>query len=131
MTVLLECWHDLFGDELQLAHDVPVRHAGEEEPADEVRQAVLGHEGLERLADLVRAPDEEAFLHEPIEIRGDRGIDERMLPAAGVLLAIRDHDVALRELAERHIMVSYRKEYAGGWKHPFIDASIATDLDGL
>ena len=28
-------------------------------------------------------------------------------------------------------MVSYRKEYAGGWKHPFIDASIATDLDGL
>ena len=34
-----------------------------------------------------------------------------------------------RELAERHIMVSYRKEYAGGWRHPFIDASIATDLD--
>jgi alkanesulfonate monooxygenase SsuD/methylene tetrahydromethanopterin reductase-like flavin-dependent oxidoreductase (luciferase family) len=28
-------------------------------------------------------------------------------------------------------MVSYRKEYAGGWKHPFIDASIATDLDAL
>ena len=34
-----------------------------------------------------------------------------------------------RELAERHIMVSYRKEYAGGWKHPFIDAAIATSLD--
>jgi alkanesulfonate monooxygenase SsuD/methylene tetrahydromethanopterin reductase-like flavin-dependent oxidoreductase (luciferase family) len=28
-------------------------------------------------------------------------------------------------------MISYRKEYAGGWRHPFIDASIATDLDGL
>jgi alkanesulfonate monooxygenase SsuD/methylene tetrahydromethanopterin reductase-like flavin-dependent oxidoreductase (luciferase family) len=44
---------------------------------------------------------------------------------------IADTDGEARELAERHIMVSYRKEYAGGWKHPFIDASIATDLDGL
>jgi len=44
---------------------------------------------------------------------------------------IADTDAEARELAERHIMVSYRKEYAGGWRHPFIDASIATDLDGL
>jgi len=44
---------------------------------------------------------------------------------------IADTDREARELAERHIMVSYRKEYAGGWRHPFIDASIATDLDGL
>jgi len=44
---------------------------------------------------------------------------------------IADTDREARELAERHIMVSYRKEYAGGWKHPFIDASIATDLDRL
>jgi alkanesulfonate monooxygenase SsuD/methylene tetrahydromethanopterin reductase-like flavin-dependent oxidoreductase (luciferase family) len=44
---------------------------------------------------------------------------------------IADTDREARELAERHIMVAYRKEYAGGWKHPFIDASIATDLDGL
>jgi probable F420-dependent oxidoreductase len=42
---------------------------------------------------------------------------------------IADTDQQARELAERHIMVSYRTEYAGGWKHPFIDASIATDLD--
>jgi len=42
---------------------------------------------------------------------------------------IADTDAEARELAERHIMVSYRKEYAGGWKHPFIDASIATDLE--
>jgi probable F420-dependent oxidoreductase len=42
---------------------------------------------------------------------------------------IADTDREARALAERHIMVSYRKEYAGGWKHPFIDASIATDLD--
>lgn len=44
---------------------------------------------------------------------------------------IADTDRAARELAERHIMVAYRKEYAGGWKHPFIDAAIATDLDAL
>ena len=44
---------------------------------------------------------------------------------------IADTDKQARELAERHIMVSYRKEYAGGWRHPFIDASSATDLDAL
>ena len=44
---------------------------------------------------------------------------------------IAETDAKARELAERHIMVSYRQEYAGGWKHPFIDASIATDLDAL
>jgi probable F420-dependent oxidoreductase len=44
---------------------------------------------------------------------------------------IADTDAQARELAERHIMISYRKEYAGGWRHPFIDASIATDLDAL
>jgi probable F420-dependent oxidoreductase len=42
---------------------------------------------------------------------------------------IADTEREARALAERHIMVSYRKEYAGGWKHPFIDASVATDLD--
>ncbi len=44
---------------------------------------------------------------------------------------IADTDRQARELAEQHIMVAYRKEYAGGWRHPFIDASIATELDGL
>jgi probable F420-dependent oxidoreductase len=44
---------------------------------------------------------------------------------------IADTDAKARELAEQHIMVAYRKEYAGGWRHPFIDASIATDLDKL
>jgi probable F420-dependent oxidoreductase len=46
-------------------------------------------------------------------------------------LIIADTDARARELAEEHIMVAYRKEYAGGWRHPFIDASIATDLDKL
>jgi probable F420-dependent oxidoreductase len=44
---------------------------------------------------------------------------------------IADTDREARELAERHIMVSYRQEYAGGWKHPFIDGAIANDLDAL
>jgi probable F420-dependent oxidoreductase len=44
---------------------------------------------------------------------------------------IADTDVQARQLAEEHIMVAYRREYAGGWRHPFIDASIATDLDKL
>jgi probable F420-dependent oxidoreductase len=46
-------------------------------------------------------------------------------------LIIADSDAQARALAEEHIMVAYRKEYAGGWRHPFIDASIATDLDKL
>ena len=46
-------------------------------------------------------------------------------------VVIADTDREARELAEKHIMISYRKEYAGGWRHPFIDASIATDLDAL
>src|SRR5437773_3971080 len=44
---------------------------------------------------------------------------------------IAETDKKARELAEAHIMVAYRREYAGGWRHPFIDASIATDLDKL
>ncbi len=46
-------------------------------------------------------------------------------------LIIADTDAEARALAERHIMVAYRREYAGGWRHPFIDASVATDLDRL
>jgi probable F420-dependent oxidoreductase len=44
---------------------------------------------------------------------------------------IADTDKRARELAEEHIMAAYRREYAGGWRHPFIDTSIATDLDRL
>jgi probable F420-dependent oxidoreductase len=44
---------------------------------------------------------------------------------------VAETDQRARELAEAHIMVAYRREYAGGWRHPFIDAGIATDLDRL
>jgi probable F420-dependent oxidoreductase len=44
---------------------------------------------------------------------------------------IADTDREARRLAEAHIMTAYRHEYAGGWRHPFIDAAAATDLDRL
>ena len=40
-------------------------------------------------------------------------------------------DREARELAERHLMLAYGKEYGGTWKHPFIDAATAADLDHL
>ena len=46
-------------------------------------------------------------------------------------VVIAESDREAREMAERHIMVAYQGEYAGGWKHPFIDASVTRDLDGL
>jgi probable F420-dependent oxidoreductase len=63
-----------------------------------------------------------------------RAAAHRPVPAEWPLtrdVIIADSDGEARELAERHIMVAYRKEYAGGWRHPFIDASVATDLDAL
>ena len=44
---------------------------------------------------------------------------------------IADTDRAARQLAEAHLMAAYRQEYAGGWRHPFIDARLAADLDTL
>jgi probable F420-dependent oxidoreductase len=63
-----------------------------------------------------------------------RGAAGRQEPAEWPLtrdVIIADSDKRARELAEEHIMVAYRREYAGGWRHPFIDSSIATDLDRL
>ncbi|GIX47836.1 MAG: luciferase [Candidatus Tectimicrobiota bacterium] len=44
---------------------------------------------------------------------------------------VADTEAQARALAERHLMVSYRQEYAGGWRHPFIDPEVARDLDSL
>src|SRR5438094_32512 len=35
-------------------------------------------------------------------------------------LIIAETDKQARALADEHIMVAYRREYAGGWRHPFI-----------
>src|SRR5687768_8122863 len=55
----LERRHDLLRDELELAHDVPVRHAGEEQAADQVVHPVLLDEWLEVPDHLVGIADEE------------------------------------------------------------------------
>ena len=46
-------------------------------------------------------------------------------------LVLADTEEEARELAERHLMLAYGKEYGGTWKHPFIDAATAADLDRL
>src|SRR5262252_11215956 len=78
---------------------MPVWHAGKEETADEMREAVLLHERLEGLPYLVRPPYEKAVLHQPVEIGGDGGVDEGMPPASRVFLSVGDHDVPLGQLA--------------------------------
>ena len=35
------------------------------------------------------------------------------------------------ELAEQYLMVNYRDEYGGGWKHPLIGAQDQTPVDQL
>ena len=46
-------------------------------------------------------------------------------------LCIAETEGEARELADRHLMLAYGKEYGGTWKHPFIDAATAADLDRL
>lgn len=46
-------------------------------------------------------------------------------------VVIADTDRQARELAERHLMIAYGKEYGGAWQHPLIDAAVAADLDRL
>jgi probable F420-dependent oxidoreductase len=94
------------------------------------RAATLGHNWIPGpTADLDRLLDgKRRFL----EHRAAAGLTDPVTEwplTRDVIIA--DTDREARELAERHIMVSYRQEYAGGWHHPFIDASIATDLDRL
>jgi alkanesulfonate monooxygenase SsuD/methylene tetrahydromethanopterin reductase-like flavin-dependent oxidoreductase (luciferase family) len=59
----------------------------------------------------------------------------RPAPAAWPLTrdtVIADTDARAVELAERHLLVNYRDEYAGGkWKHPLIGAQDATPVDRL
>src|SRR5262245_33230387 len=88
----------LASDQSELAHDVLVRHTWKEETADQVRHPELLDEWPELFDHLVRAPDQETVLLDGVEVGGDGGVDERMLPAARVLLPVRHHDVPLGEL---------------------------------
>jgi alkanesulfonate monooxygenase SsuD/methylene tetrahydromethanopterin reductase-like flavin-dependent oxidoreductase (luciferase family) len=40
-------------------------------------------------------------------------------------------DARALELAERHLMINYREEYGGGWKHPLIGNEDQTRFDQL
>src|SRR5262249_22191531 len=88
---------NLASEELELTHDVAVRHAGKEGPTDEMSHAVLLDEAADLRHALLGAADDKAILHELVEIRRDRRVDERMAPAARVLFAVGDHDVPLGE----------------------------------
>src|SRR3989442_14975930 len=77
--------HHLAREQLELAHDVRVRHAGKERPADQVGHAVLLDEATDLRHALLGAADDETVLHELVEVGGDRGVDEGMAPAARVL----------------------------------------------
>jgi probable F420-dependent oxidoreductase len=46
-------------------------------------------------------------------------------------LVVAETEREARQLADRHLMLAYGKEYGGTWKHPFIDAATAADLDRL
>src|SRR2546426_8347516 len=59
--------HHLPGDELELAHDVGVRHAGEERAADQMGHAVRLHEPLDR-GDAVRSEEHTSELQSPCNL---------------------------------------------------------------
>src|SRR5712691_1008548 len=96
---LSERGQDLTSEQLELAHDVAMLHSGKERPADQVSHAVLLDEAADRRHALRGAADDEAILHQLIEVGRDGSVDERMAPPAGVLSAIGNHDVLLGQLA--------------------------------
>src|SRR2546422_7551036 len=69
---LLKRGRNLPRNELELAHDVGVRHAREESPADQMSHSVLRHEAPDLSDALVGTSDDEAVLHEPVQIGHDR-----------------------------------------------------------
>src|SRR6185369_8030938 len=94
-----ECRHDVAREQLQPPHDVSVRHAGEEHPADEMGHAVLLDEAPDALDALFGPADDEPVLHQLVQVGRDRGVDEWMAPAAGILAPVGHHDVLLGQLA--------------------------------
>src|SRR5437867_5889078 len=90
---------DLASEKFELTHDVAMRHARKERPADQMSHGVRLDEPPDLRHALLGTADDEAILHQLVEIGRDGGIDERMPPAARVLFAIGDHDVPLGQLA--------------------------------
>src|SRR5262249_41877859 len=65
-------------EQLELSHDVRVPHAGEEGSTDQVGHPVLLDEAPDRPNTLIGSPDDEPVLHQAVQIRRDRGVDEGM-----------------------------------------------------
>src|SRR5437867_3735869 len=111
---LSESGYDVTGEQLELAHDVAMGHSGKEHAADQMGHAVLLDEAADRRHALRGTADDEAVLHQLVEIGRDRAVDERVAPSAGVLSAIGHHDVLLGELACLPIAVG-DDEITGQW----------------
>lgn len=66
-----------------------------------------------------------------IQERGDAG---KLLPEEWPLtreVIIADTDEQASELAEKYLLINYRDEYGGGWKHPLIGKEDSLPIDQL
>jgi alkanesulfonate monooxygenase SsuD/methylene tetrahydromethanopterin reductase-like flavin-dependent oxidoreductase (luciferase family) len=80
-------------------------------------------------ANLEKLLDAQAQYHEHLRARGvDPATAPRPLTREVVIAETRER---AWELAEKHLLVNYRDEYGGGWKHPLIGAQDATPVNQL
>ncbi len=97
--------------------------------------------GLKRAAELADAwvPGPTANLQKLLEAQAQyhghlraRGVDPASVPRPLTReVVIADTSERAWELAERHVLVNYRDEYGGGWKHPLIGREDATPINQL
>jgi alkanesulfonate monooxygenase SsuD/methylene tetrahydromethanopterin reductase-like flavin-dependent oxidoreductase (luciferase family) len=79
-------------------------------------------------ADLTKLLDAQKIYNENLE---RLGIDASSRPKPLTReVVIAETDALAREMAEKHLMISYRDEYGGGkWKHPIIGSTDAAPVD--
>lgn len=79
-------------------------------------------------ADLAKLLDAQNRYSENLKRRGIKP-NARSTPLTREVV-IAETDVLAREMAEKHLMISYRDEYGGGkWKHPLIGSEDAAPVD--
>ena len=91
----------LIRQQLQLAHNVLVRHAREIQPADQVIDAEGFYKTLDLRDTLVGIADNEAIVPQCFELIDRRCVlrpDQRVVPTATVFVAVIDHHIALGQL---------------------------------
>jgi probable F420-dependent oxidoreductase len=80
-------------------------------------------------ADLGKLTTAKALYHGELRALGKR---PEAVPAPLTRdVVIAETEQLARELAERHLLVSYRDEYGGGWKHPLIGHKDSPRVDQL